>query len=298
MAPKPLELFSQFAGGTVSREKGLISGVSVISMGEARGHEMMVDALTLQQVKSCAELFKKGLKVKMDHYSGVDAIVGFLRNFKIEGEKLTADLQLLRTHPQREYVLELAEEISDNFGLSISFSGKHETIGEKRFARCTEIYSADLVNEPAANASGLFEQPKEPQTVDIKPKDMTPEEFKTLLEASLKPISDRIQSLEDKNKPAPVVEKTAEQKTEEFEASVRLAVAKEVSKLSVPAVVAAPEVKNEEVKKKSFFELRDEKAVNGVSKSQAHDELLKTAEGLAAYKEYRENTLGIKVINK
>jgi hypothetical protein len=53
--------------------------------------------------------------------------------------------------------LELATTIPDTFGLSIAFSGPVEAKGDLKLARCTEIYSADIVDSPAANDSGLFE---------------------------------------------------------------------------------------------------------------------------------------------
>lgn len=136
--------------------KGIIYGVSVITSGTAKGHGVQVDAMTLEQVKACAETYARGLKVKMTHQGDAGDIVGFLTDFRIAGCKLLADLTLLKTSRFRDYVLEVAETIPDTIGLSIAFSGPTETIGELRFARCTEIYSADLVSEPAANPTGLF----------------------------------------------------------------------------------------------------------------------------------------------
>ena len=135
---------------------GIISRVAVITEGPALGHGMMVDATTLAQVKSCAEQYSGGLKVKMNHDGGVDSIVGSLKNFAIEAGKLFADLHLLNSAPSRAYVLELAEKMSDGFGLSVAFSGVADEKSGVRFARCSEIYSCDLVSEPAANPDGLF----------------------------------------------------------------------------------------------------------------------------------------------
>jgi hypothetical protein len=53
-------------------------------------------------------------------------------------------------------VLEIAEKLPDTFGISIAFSGPVREIGGKSFASCTELYSADLVQTPAANPTGLF----------------------------------------------------------------------------------------------------------------------------------------------
>ena len=134
----------------------IIEGVSIISVGEAKGHGLFVDATTLQEVKACAESYAGGVKVNLDHGAGIKDIIGFVDNFRIVGEKLLGDLNLLKTADRREYVLEIAEKLPDTFGISIAFSGPVREIGGKRFASCAELYSADLVQTPAANPTGLF----------------------------------------------------------------------------------------------------------------------------------------------
>lgn len=149
-------LFAAITGSQVDSENGIIRGVSVITVGEAKGHGVFADKTTLSTVKAAADQFSAGVKVKINHRTGVEAIVGFLKNFRIEGDQLRADLHLLRTAPDFARILELAATIPDTFGLSISFSGTREKIGDQEFARCTELYSVDIVDEPAANPSGLF----------------------------------------------------------------------------------------------------------------------------------------------
>jgi hypothetical protein len=134
----------------------IIEGVSVISVGEAKGHGLFVDAQTLREVKACAETYAGGVKVNLDHGAGIRDIVGFVDNFRIIGEKLVADLNLLQNAERRDYVLEIAEKLPDTFGISIAFSGPVREIDGKRFASCEELYSADLVQTPAANPTGLF----------------------------------------------------------------------------------------------------------------------------------------------
>ncbi len=134
----------------------IIEGVSVISVGEAKGHGLFVDAQTLREVKACAETYAGGVKVNLDHGAGIKDIVGFCDNFRIIGDKLVADLNLLQNAERREYVLEIAEKLPDPFGISIAFSGPVREIDGKRFASCEELYSADLVQTPAANPTGLF----------------------------------------------------------------------------------------------------------------------------------------------
>jgi hypothetical protein len=134
----------------------IIEGVSIISVGEAKGHGLFVDDITLQEVKACAESYAGGVKVNLDHGAGIKDIVGFCDNFRIIGKKLVADLNLLETAEKRAYVLEIASRMPDTFGISIAFSGPVRERDGRSFASCTELYSADLVQTPAANPTGLF----------------------------------------------------------------------------------------------------------------------------------------------
>jgi len=134
----------------------VIEGVSIISIGEAKGHGLYVDEQTLMEVKECAESYKGGVKVNLDHGAGIKDIVGFVNNFRIVGSQLLGDLNLLQTSPMRDYVLEISSKLPDTFGISIAFSGPIREVNGMDFASCTELYSADLVQTPAANATGLF----------------------------------------------------------------------------------------------------------------------------------------------
>jgi len=178
----------QFASKAIDREAGVIRGVSVITEGEAQGHGCYIDATTLSQVKQCADAFgAAGVRVKVNHYSGVDAIVGTLRSFRIDGQQLRADLYLLKTHEIFERILEMAASIPESFGLSISFSGTPEKIDRVEYARCTELYSVDIVDRPAANPTGLF-------SVDSAPSDrMTEKELSAVVEKGNETLLQKIQ---------------------------------------------------------------------------------------------------------
>ena len=133
-----------------------IEGVSIISVGEAKGHGLYIDMQTLQEVKACAETYAGGVKVNMDHGAGIGDIVGFVDNFRIVGEQLLGDLNLLKSAERRDYILEIADRLPDTFGISIAFTGPVREVDGRSFASCTELYSADLVQTPAANPTGLF----------------------------------------------------------------------------------------------------------------------------------------------
>jgi hypothetical protein len=176
--------FAEFSSSAVNRESALISGVSIISTGEAKGHtdfdtngnpaQVYIDGTTLDMVAQLIAGFgDEGIKVKVDHWSGFDGIVGTIHNCSIVDGKIRGDLQLLESHPAKDRILEMAESMPSQFGLSISFSGQNDfgalkdsdgndvLDGEGKaiavaYARPSELFSVDLVDAPAANATGLF----------------------------------------------------------------------------------------------------------------------------------------------
>lgn len=203
--------------GRVLHSAGIVSDVSVITEGEAKGHEMFIDGETLKGVKASLDSMPDGVKVKINHFSGFDGIVGSLRDARISGDRVRADLHLLSEHPARDLILELAAKQPSTFGLSIAFSGTKEKKDKRYYARCTELYSVDLVDSPAANPTGLFSQ-----RFDFKPytKAML-DEIKELLGfakkadstlAKLDALAEKLTVLEAANKDLQVKLSTAENK--------------------------------------------------------------------------------------
>jgi hypothetical protein len=134
-----------------------LGGVSILEVGEAKGHDLFVDKKSLESALEIMKSAKNGVKVKMNHGSGLDAVVGFARNPRIEGDKLVADLRLLRNSPHYGLIKEMAAEAPDQFGVSLAFVNESETINGKDYIRPQSIASADLVSSPAAT-NGLFEE--------------------------------------------------------------------------------------------------------------------------------------------
>ena len=164
-----ITLFAAATGSRVDREAGILRGVSVITAGvEAKGHGIWIDQTSLEMVKASAETYVDGLQVKSDHGSGFGEIEGVLRDFVIDGNQLRADFHLIKSGEEYERICEMAEMMPSSFGLSIEFSGISEEIDEYRYARPVEIYAVALVDQPAANPSGLFQA--------IMPEDIKPEE--------------------------------------------------------------------------------------------------------------------------
>lgn len=183
--------FSAAVGSRVNREAGVIEGVSVITAGVvAKGRNILIDDETLRQVKECAETYSDGVQVKVDHGTGFSSIVGALRKFRIEGNKLLADLHLLKSAEGRDRLFEIAETMAGSIGLSIVFTGNNEKIDGKEYARCTELYSVDFVSRPAANPSGLFSRvDSPPQFMDSKSLITKFKEFLTGVEKELEPVN-------------------------------------------------------------------------------------------------------------
>jgi len=267
----PTITFSAGAG-QIDSAAGIIRGVSLITEGPALGHGVMVDAETIAQVKAAADKYEGGLKVKLDHSGGAGDIIGYIDALRIDGRKLLGDLHLLENSPHREYVLEIAEKIPDTFGLSIAFSGPVEVGSDKRtmLQRCTEIYSVDLVSEPAANGAGLFERrikqfqnsesipPKEDQSdtkYTLQMNEDAKKEIAGMIQAAMLAMGDRVAKLESmmpkpEDKPAKmsanneVVELAAKQAAE----AALKEFAKTIGAPAAPAVSAEAPAKKEEPK--------------------------------------------------
>ena len=138
-------------------EETELGGVSILEVGEAKGHDLFVDKTSLETALKLMKGARNGVKVKMNHGSGLDAVVGFARNPRIEGDRLVADLRLLRNSPHYGLIKEMASEAPDQFGVSLAFVNESETINGKDYIRPQSIASADLVSSPAAT-NGLFEE--------------------------------------------------------------------------------------------------------------------------------------------
>jgi hypothetical protein len=201
----------------------------------------MIDAQTLAEVKAAAETYTGGLKVKTDHYSGFNEIVGTLKNFTIDGDQLRADLHLLKNHEATARILEMAELMPDTFGLSISFTGQHEDQGEAVFARCSEIYSADLVDAPAANPTGLFSAKVDSAKMAMDEKQIA-ETIASAIAEALAPVEEKLAAFEsfmaDYAKDEEKMEEKSEDEALQDEPKVEIEVEKEDMSAKLAAELA------------------------------------------------------------
>jgi hypothetical protein len=168
--------------GRVDRDQGAIFGVSVNTVGEAKGHGVWLDQSFVEDVARLGNELKQGLKARFGHpnmcSTALGTFLGRFKNFRVEGEQCIADLYLSNEAKETphgnlyEYVLGMAENEADMFGTSIVFSvGEQYQLnddaervvdpmlwdeGRKTFVTCEKLYACDVVDDPAANPDGLF----------------------------------------------------------------------------------------------------------------------------------------------
>ena len=134
----------------------LFRKVSVITAGPALGHGMVVDADTLDQVVQAGNAAGQ-VKVLSDHSASISNIIGYLEGFALDGGRVRADLILFESHDGFSYFSEIISTLPTQIGFSISFAGiPREAQDGTILANVTNLYSVDLVLNPAANPTGVF----------------------------------------------------------------------------------------------------------------------------------------------
>lgn len=175
-------------------------GISVATVGPALGHEMFVDDVTLLQAEQ-AGLAGSPVKVFVDHDESIDSLIGFLSAFRIEEDQLRADLELLGSHPQAEFYAEILTKAPGRVGFSMTFSGKPEELGDRRFARVDNLVSVDLVSRPAANPDGVFKAGSAEPSVDTAekgmPENLVTEQVEFDAKAAIEALTATVSKLEE-----------------------------------------------------------------------------------------------------
>jgi hypothetical protein len=130
-------------------------GISAITAGPALGHDCIIDHVTLEQV---CQLGNESSPVKVfpDHDESVSDLIGAMTNFRIEGEQVKCDLELIGEHPMANYYGKILSIFPEALGFSIAWIGSVIEEAGQQVARLVELTSVDLVSQPAANPSGLY----------------------------------------------------------------------------------------------------------------------------------------------
>lgn len=195
----------RFSGNksVVDRDSGVIKGAAIMSIGAAKGHGVLIDNTTLEQVMVAAQKYESGMPVKFnpstfDH--GPGSYVGMVPNDTLSIDKeagvLRGDIHVLPSYQGKDYVYDLAENQPDTFGNSLEFDGTPEDINGALFSRCSELYGMMLVDQPAANSTGFFSSKGE--TPVTKKTDMTEEDmkqYKSMLSEAVSPMAATVAEL-------------------------------------------------------------------------------------------------------
>ena len=148
---------------------GRINGLSIATLGEARGHEFELDRISLEQIARTVP----GAKGRWTHghlcEDGLGKHLGRIdpASVRLQGDHVLGDFVFsARAHDFQpdgltvsaaEYLMRMAEDEPDTIGLSIVFRGESEEIEDGRMAARVEATPrVDFVADPAANPLGLF----------------------------------------------------------------------------------------------------------------------------------------------
>jgi uncharacterized coiled-coil protein SlyX len=169
----------------VNQDNGEMQGVSLIQVGEAKGHELFIDQTSLE---TALEVLGENLPAYITHEGAMndDRIlreVGVFSGFFIEGDRLKAKsfnaLESFRQDEPNKYnrLFDIAKAMPDTFGVSLVFEAEvvfvfedgteipadelsmeeqEKAVREFPSVRFRSIKSADFVDAPAANKNGLF----------------------------------------------------------------------------------------------------------------------------------------------
>lgn len=168
----------------VSVEGDVIQGCSIVTVGEALGHGVQLDASFVKDCYEQATKLKMGLKSRFGHPSmcneALGTYLGRFKNFSLseDGTQLFGDLHIAASSHKSPhgdigaYVTQLAKDDPEAFGTSIVFGigglyaldedGKPYDVeegydgDELPFVKLGKLYDCDFVDEPAANPNGLF----------------------------------------------------------------------------------------------------------------------------------------------
>lgn len=175
---EPRHYFAALTESRVDEPNRVIRRVSLISEGDAKGHrdedgrQVVVDQTCLDQIFAFCQAAET-IKVKIDHGSGVFSTAGYVDSFFREASRVTGNLHIYETEDEAPRIFEIARTNPRHMGISLEFVGTDEIAGKKCLARCSEVMTAALVSDPAANRSLFFSQKCEKTVATILKSDIT-----------------------------------------------------------------------------------------------------------------------------
>lgn len=155
----------------VDRDKRILYGVQVAMLGEAKGHGMELDQTTLNQIVALGNAAPRGVKARFGHPTectpGLGTVIGYRKNFRVDGDYVKADLHLLEPDPEDTvmrrniaHVMAMAEQAPDKIGNSVVITAEREDREKPLMplVRVQHLHAVDVVDEPASG-TGMFAQP-------------------------------------------------------------------------------------------------------------------------------------------
>lgn len=185
--------------GRVDFTNKQIAGAAAVQAVEALGHDLCIDTKSLEMFRDLGNKpmaangrVRDGIKVRFTHpglsADGFGKLLGRGRNFRMVGDKVLFDIHMVDSAFRArvdggdtlgEYVMHLAEEDPDLFGMSVVFRAKYhwtfpdgsEIEAKGRYesppegsltkypvVRPYQLDAVDAVDEPAANRDGMFSE--------------------------------------------------------------------------------------------------------------------------------------------
>lgn len=168
-----------FSEVEIHADTGMLSGVQLCQVGEAKGHGVMLEQSFVDDVvRLCNEKGDSGMKCRFGHPSicmeSLGTYLGRFYNARVEGNKAVADLYLdpiAKNSPNGDiytYVLQMSEKNPDMFGCSIVFEDGGEYRRDENgevvehtddryydlsgpiYQRIAALDACDVVDDPAA----------------------------------------------------------------------------------------------------------------------------------------------------
>lgn len=191
----------------IDAAQGVIYGVCVARCGEAKGHGVSLDDGSLETLLALTKGRENGVATRFgnDHQAASKDFNGSLKDFRIQGDGIYADLHLLKTDAHYDKLLEMAERIPNEFGLSVVADAAKTKDGKnfKSPIRFEALDCVDIVSAPAATNGLFFSQPNT-NTIMLKefalmlglPDTATEADVKLALEAKCKYESEHKKKME------------------------------------------------------------------------------------------------------
>lgn len=171
--------------GRIDKANHILLGVSVAQPVEALGWKFLLDGRTIEQLVLLINAAPNGIKSRFTHPGlsehGLGKFLGRMKNGRVDAlGNAIADLHLSKTAASspagnlRDYVIDLAEEDPEAFGVSVVIqtdtvwvlddgteieaegTRPDNATTEYPVARVQDLRAADLVDQPAANRNGIF----------------------------------------------------------------------------------------------------------------------------------------------